>query len=269
MFHYHSQPLTSKFKGMKVKLIPALQDNYMYLLIDKATRQAAAVDPVEPDKVIAAAKEENVRLTTVFTTHHHWDHAGGNKDLISKIDGLQVYAGNDEIDGITVKVGHNFSMKFGSLTVKCLYTPCHTSDHMCYFVKDGDTSIIFSGDTLFLSACGKFFEGTPGQMYEALIGVLSKLPPETKVYCGHEYSLGNLIYAHFADPENPHVVSKLKWAKQQREKSLPTIPSTIGEELQYNPFMRVDEPSIQRRCGTSNGIETMAFLRNEKDNFKA
>ena len=254
---------------MKVKLIPALQDNYMYLLIDEETEQAAAVDPVEPDKIIAAAEKEGVRLTAVFNTHHHWDHAGGNKDLIAKVNGLEVYAGDDRIEGITTKVGHNSLLKFGSLTVRCLFTPCHTSGHICYFIECGDTPIVFTGDTLFLSACGKFFEGTAEQMYAALIGLLSNLPPNTKVYCGHEYSVSSLTYAHFADPENPHVTSKLKWANQQREKGLPTIPSTIREELQYNPFMRVNEPSMQRRCGTSNGVETMAFLRNEKNNFKA
>nr|CAB3251763.1 hydroxyacylglutathione hydrolase, mitochondrial-like [Phallusia mammillata] len=265
---YHSKELISYFANMKVRIIPALEDNYMYLLIDEKTNQAAAVDPVEPDKIIAATKEENVNLTTVFTTHHHWDHAGGNKDLVSRVKGLDVYAGDDRIDGMTKKVNHGQSFNFGSLTVQCLSTPCHTSGHICYFVEGGETPVVFTGDTLFLSGCGKFFEGTAEQMHRALVDILGALPADTKVYCGHEYSVGSLTYSAFVDPENQTLQNKLKWAKQQRQNGLPTIPSTIGEELLYNPFMRVNDLTIQKRCGTKNGIETMGFLRNEKNTFK-
>ena len=266
--HYHSTPLNTLLKKMKIRLLPALDDNYMYLLIDNKTNQAAIVDPVEPDKVLKAVDEEGVELTTVLTTHHHWDHAGGNKDLISRVQGLSVYGGDDRIDGLTQRVGHDFRFNFGSLSVRCLFTPCHTTGHICYFVEENDEiPAVFTGDTLFVGGCGRFFEGTPSQMYTALVEILSSLPPTTKVFCGHEYSVKNLKFAQFVEPENVQVQQKLNWAIEQRLKNLPTVPSTIQEELEYNPFMRVNNAMVQARCRTANGIDTMGFLRNEKDHF--
>ena len=183
LLHYHSKQLNFKLEKMKIRSIPALDDNYMYLLVDSKTNQAAIVDPVEPDKVLKAVKEEGVNLTTVMTTHHHWDHAGGNNDLVSKVQGLEVYGGDERIGSLTQKVGHDFTFNLGSLSVRCLFTPCHTTGHICYFVEEKDeTPVVFTGDTLFVSGCGRFFEGKPSQMYTALIEILSKLPPTTQVF---------------------------------------------------------------------------------------
>ena len=270
LVHYHSNQIQTNLEKMKIRLIPALEDNYMYLLIDNKTNQAAIVDPVEPDKVLKAVDEEKVKLTTVLTTHHHWDHAGGNKDLVSRVQGLAVYGGDDRIDGLTQKVGHDFTFNFGSLSVRCLFTPCHTTGHICYFVEEKDeVPVAFTGDTLFVSGCGKFFEGKPSQMYIALVEILSKLPPATKVFCGHEYTVNNLKFAQFVEPRNSNIQKKFEWALEQRSKNNPTVPSTIQEELECNPFMRVNLSQLQSRCKTSNGIETMGFLRNEKDHFRA
>ena len=270
LLHYHSKQLNFKLEKMKIRSIPALDDNYMYLLVDSRTNQAAIVDPVEPDKVLKAVKEEGVNLTTVMTTHHHWDHAGGNNDLVSKVQGLEVYGGDERIGSLTQKVGHDFTFNLGSLSVRCLFTPCHTTGHICYFVEEKDeTPVVFTGDTLFVSGCGRFFEGKPSQMYTALIEILSKLPPTTQVFCGHEYTVNNLKFAQFVEPENGNIQKKLNWAIEQRSKNCATIPSTIQEELKCNPFMRVDDSKMQARCKTTNGIETMGFLRNEKDHFKA
>ena len=270
LLHYHSKQLNFKLEKMKIRSIPALDDNYMYLLVDSKTNQAAIVDPVEPDKVLKAVKEEGVNLTTVMTTHHHWDHAGGNNDLVSKVQGLEVYGGDERIGSLTQKVGHDFTFNLGSLSVRCLFTPCHTTGHICYFVEEKDeTPVVFTGDTLFVSGCGRFFEGKPSQMYTALVEILSKLPPTTQVFCGHEYTVNNLKFAQFVEPENGNIQKKLNWAIEQRSKNCATIPSTIQEELNCNPFMRVDDSKMQARCKTTNGIETMGFLRNEKDHFKA
>ena len=270
LLHYHSKQLSTQLSKMKVTPIPALEDNYMYLLVDDKTKQAAVVDPVEPDKVIKAVKEEGVQLTTVLTTHHHWDHAGGNKDLLSKMSGLVVYGGDDRIYGMTQKVGHDYTFTIGSLSVRCLFTPCHTTGHICYFVEENDQEpVVFTGDTLFVSGCGKFFEGKPSQMYSALIDILSKLPAATKVYCGHEYSVGSLTFAQHVEPNNTNIQEKLQWALKQRSNNYPTVPSTIADEMKCNPFMRVNVPEIQARCMTSDGIQTMGYLRQEKNNFKA
>ncbi|XP_033762239.1 hydroxyacylglutathione hydrolase, mitochondrial-like isoform X2 [Pecten maximus] len=256
---------------MKILLLPALKDNYMYLLIDEDTKECACVDPVEPDKVLNAVKEQGVKLTTVLTTHHHWDHAGGNKDLIEKAaePKLNVFGGDERIDGLTKKVVHNDKFKVGNLNVRCLYTPCHTTGHICYFVtKDGGKEpVVFTGDTLFVAGCGRFFEGTPTQMKEALIDILGTLDPKTKVYCGHEYTVNNLNFALHVEPDNQNSQEKMAWAKEQRKNNLPTIPSTIEEEFKYNPFMRVREAEVMSFTRTSEPVKTMGFLRQTKDNF--
>ncbi|KAJ7305698.1 hypothetical protein JRQ81_010064 [Phrynocephalus forsythii] len=257
--------------NMKVELLPALTDNYMYLLIDEETKQAAIVDPVQPQKVVDAARKHGVQLTTVLTTHHHWDHAGGNEKLVKMEPGLQVYGGDSRVGALTQKVSHLMSFQVGSLHVKCLATPCHTSGHICYFVTKPNSSeppAVFTGDTLFVSGCGKFFEGTSEEMYKALIEILGRLPPETRVYCGHEYTINNLKFARHVEPDNSAIQRKLSWAKAKYDSGEPTIPSTIGEEFTYNPFMRVREPTVQQHARESDPIRTMGALRKEKDSFK-
>ncbi|KAJ6657306.1 hypothetical protein lerEdw1_002673 [Lerista edwardsae] len=276
--------------SMKVVLLPALTDNYMYLLIDEDTKEAAIVDPVQPQKVVDAAKKHGVKLTTVLTTHHHWDHAGGNEKLVKMEPGLQVYGGDSRVGALTQKVSHLMSfqlfslLQVGSLHVKCLSTPCHTSGHICYFVtkpNSSETPAVFTGDTLFVAGCGKFFEGTPEEMYKALIEILGRLPPETKVYCGHEYTINNLKFARYVEPNNSAIQHKLSWAKAsdpspvahehipaKYDSGEPTIPSTIGEEFMYNPFMRVREKNVQQHARESDPIRTMGAIRKEKDGFK-
>jgi len=270
---FHTQQQIISYSGkMKVHLLPALSDNYMYLLVDEVTKEAAVVDPVEPDKVIEALAQHGVKLSTVLTTHHHYDHAGGNKDLVAKIPGLAVYGGDDRIDALSKKVKHGDELKVGSLNVKCLFTPCHTTGHICYYVTSADDTVdplVFTGDTLFMAGCGKFFEGSPDQMYKALIEILSSLPDKTKVYCGHEYSVSNLKFALHVEPTNADIVAKMQWASEKREAKEPTIPSTIGDEKKINPFMRVAVPAVQGHAKESDPIATMGSLRREKDNFKA
>ncbi|XP_077291363.1 hydroxyacylglutathione hydrolase tenzing norgay isoform X2 [Arctopsyche grandis] len=255
---------------MKIRVLPALQDNYMYLLIDPVTKDAAVVDPVEPDKVIAAVQEEGVTLKTILTTHHHWDHAGGNTNLVAKMKSLNVYGGDDRIGSLTNMVKHGDTFNIGNLNIKCLATPCHTSGHICYYVTSSadDQAVVFTGDTLFLGGCGRFFEGTAQQMYTALIEILGKLPDSTQVYCGHEYTLQNLKFGNHVEPNNQDIQDKISWAKLKREESLPTVPSTIEEEKKINPFMRVNHPDVQKFAGCTEGVATMGNLRQVKDNFK-
>uniref|UniRef100_H0Z8S3 Hydroxyacylglutathione hydrolase, mitochondrial n=1 Tax=Taeniopygia guttata TaxID=59729 RepID=H0Z8S3_TAEGU len=125
---------------MKVEILPALTDNYMYLLIDQDTREAAIVDPVQPQKVLDAVKKHGVKLTTVLTTHHHWDHAGGNEKLVKMEPGLRVLGGDSRVGALTQRVSHLTALQVGSLSVKCLSTPCHTSGHICYYVTKPNSS---------------------------------------------------------------------------------------------------------------------------------
>ncbi|XP_026728931.1 hydroxyacylglutathione hydrolase, mitochondrial isoform X2 [Trichoplusia ni] len=266
----HSTPEHHQFGRMDVKILPALKDNYMYLLIDKRTNQAAIIDPVEPETVLRAVCEHGVNLTTVLTTHHHWDHAGGNQELVKKIPNIEVYGGDDRIGALTKKVEHNTIFNIGNMVVQCLFTPCHTAGHICYFVTTPDEandSIVFTGDTLFLAGCGRFFEGTAEQMYGAM-SILGSLPDNTKVYCGHEYTVQNLKFAAHVEPKNEHIKNKLEWAIQRREDGKPTVPSTISEEKQINPFMRVVEPAVMIHAGAKDAIDTMRSIRLEKDTFQ-
>lgn len=142
--------------------------------------------------------------------------------------------------------------------------------HICYFVQTAakDYKAVFTGDTLFLSGCGRFFEGTAEQMYSALIEKLSALPDETDVFCGHEYSLQNLKFANHVEPENIAIQNKIEWSKNKRLASEPTVPSTIAEEKQINPFMRVHSDPVQKFAKSSDPIETMRIIRKIKDTFK-
>ncbi|XP_036326749.1 hydroxyacylglutathione hydrolase, mitochondrial-like isoform X1 [Rhagoletis pomonella] len=268
----HSSVEDLKWASMHVKVLPALQDNFMYLIIDNSTKEAAIVDPVDPESVIAAVQAENVHLTKVLTTHHHWDHAGGNEKLV-KMYGkpLEVYGGDDRIGALTQKVSQDDRIQIGNLKVSCLFTPCHTTGHICYFVESSNTDdrAVFTGDTLFQGGCGRFFEGTPDQMYSALCQKLSSLPDDTKVFCGHEYTLQNMAYARHVEPLNDKILKRIEWAKLRRATKSPTVPSTIGEEKSWNPFMRVHEANVQKHANEQDPIKTMGSLRREKDNFKA
>lgn len=147
----------------------------------------------------------------------------------------------------------------------------HFQGHICYFVQtpSGDNKVVFTGDTLFLGGCGRFFEGTAEQMFSALVGKLSKLPDETKVFCGHEYSLQNLKFGNHVEPDNEEIKNKIQWSKAKREAGEPTVPSTIAEEKQINPFMRVNVEAVQMFAKTSgDAIQTMTVIRKIKDSFK-
>lgn len=268
----HSKEVKVDYPNMKIQILPALSDNYMYLITDEQTGEAAIVDPVKPDTVLAAVKEAKVNLTTVLTTHHHWDHAGGNEELVQKVSDLKVYGGDERIGALNRKVKQGDTLTVGNLIISCLATPCHTTGHICYYIApqpgSDQRSAVFTGDTLFLGGCGKFFEGTAEQMYEALIKKLSPLPDNTDVYCGHEYATSNLKFGVFIEPENKACQEKLAWVIQRREEGLPSVPSTIGEEKAYNPFMRVDLESVQKIRKTTTGEDTMRSIRTEKDNWR-
>ncbi|KAL5006225.1 hypothetical protein ScPMuIL_015031 [Solemya velum] len=268
--HFHSHQQTVSHGSMEVHLVPALDDNYMYILEDTTTKECAAVDPVEPGKILNEVKNRNLSLTSILTTHHHWDHAGGNKALVKEAGKLMVFGGDDRIDGLTHKVKHGDQIKVGSLDIQCLFTPCHTSGHICYFIPGPSSQqpIVFTGDTLFMGGCGRFFEGTADQMYNALVMILSRLPQHTKVYCGHEYTINNLRFAAHVEPHNEDISKTLEWAKSQRSQKQATIPSTVEQEMKINPFMRVGEQPVQTFAGKTDPIQVMAHVRKEKDNFK-
>ncbi|KAK9760498.1 Cytoplasmic glyoxalase II [Basidiobolus ranarum] len=249
---------------MRIIPVPVLEDNYAYLIIDDKTGEAIAVDPAEPSKVLQAAAQAGVNIKGIFTTHHHWDHAGGNVELLTIKPGLLVYGADARIPQINYVVKNNEEFQVGSLTVKGFLTIGHTKGSVSYYVQDGNERAVFTGDTLFVAGCGKFFEGTAEDMYNSLYNVLASLPPETKVYCGHEYTRANLRFALSIEPNNTALMNKVAWCQS----SIITVPSTIGEEMLYNPFMRVHEPTIQQHVGTNNPIDVISTLRELKNSFQ-
>ncbi|KAJ7386289.1 hypothetical protein OS493_010695 [Desmophyllum pertusum] len=232
--------------------------------------------------------KETKKAHTKLHKRNERDHAGGNVELTELVKGLTVCGGDDRIGALNKTVAHGDQLKslavamasappptskllgklVGNLDVQCLFTPCHTSGHICYVVS-GQPSAVFTGDTLFVAGCGKFFEGRPPEMYKALIEILGKLPHDTLVYCGHEYTVNNLKYAVHVEPENPEIHKQIEWAKNKREAHEPTVPSTIGDEFKFNPFMRVQEESVKTYAGKSDPVDVMGVLRHDKDMFKA
>jgi len=254
---------------MKIVQVPVLKDNYSYLIIDEKQNVAAAVDPAEPNKVVEAASMHNVKIGIVLTTHHHSDHAGGNTEMLTKVPGIDIVGGEDRVTAVTkiVKGGDTFNV--GSLNVKVHFTPCHTKGHVLYEVSDPSQgpAALFTGDTLFIGGCGRFFEGNAEEMYSNLIKVIAKLPAHTQIFCGHEYTVRNLEFATTLEPNNDAIKNKLAWARVQRENGLSTVPSTVAEEMTFNPFMRVGEKSLAEATGLTDPIAIMKEIRQRKDNF--
>ena len=163
---------SSRVAAMEVHVLEALSDNYMYLVVDSASKSACVVDPVDPGTIMDAAKRLGATITTVLTTHHHYDHAGGNNEMKKLVAGVQVVGGeNDNVEGCTKKVRDGECLQVGSLTVECVHTPCHTNGHTCYAARSatgGAPAALFTGDFLFVGGCGRFFEGSPEQMVAGL-----------------------------------------------------------------------------------------------------
>lgn len=199
------------------------------------------------------------------------DHSSGNEKIVELLGKkLIVYGGDDRIPAMTKKVTHGDEFKIGSLMVKALFTPCHTSGHICYHVTadEDPPGAVFTGDTLFVGSCGKFFEGTANQMYTAMYDILGKLPEDTKVYCGHEYGLMCMKYCVFVEPSNQRANEKLIWAQEQRQNNLPTVPSTIADEKLYNPFMRVHTDALKQYTGETDPIKVTQKAREMRNQWK-
>jgi hydroxyacylglutathione hydrolase len=257
---------------VRVVPVPVLQDNYSYLIIDESDRVAAVVDCAEVDPVLAAARDEGVTLTTVLSTHHHFDHVAGNEELASRMP-VRIYgnAGDaDRIPRLTDGVREGDSVRVGRLAAEVIFIPAHTSGHIAYhFARE---RAVFTGDTLFAAGCGRLFEGDPAQMMASL-AKLNALPEDTKVYCGHEYTVRNLEFAQMLEPSNKAIADKLAWAKSRRAQGQPTVPSTIASERATNPFLRTHSPelraSVRERMPAvgDDDVKIFAGTRKLKDEF--
>ena len=231
---------------MDVVPIPLLSDNYGYLLIDPSSRRAAVVDASEAGPVLAEVKRRGLRLEAVLSTHHHFDHVGGNQEIAGAVPGIRVVGSRVDVDRVPaltecVDDGQDFDVL--GFPARAIFIPAHTSGAVAYyFASDGPS--VFSGDTLFAAGCGRLFEGPAAQMMESL-GKLATLPDDTKVFCGHEYTEKNLRFAHELEPGNADIAAKLERVRAERAAGRPTVPSTIGEEKRTNPFLRWNSDELR------------------------
>jgi len=230
---------------MRIVSIPVLADNYAYLIIDETTNEAGVVDPSEAGPVADTVRKEGVKLLSIINTHHHWDHVGGNEELVKEFPGLKVYGhkrDKDRTPAITNLVDEGDEISIGRHQGRFLFIPCHTNGHVAlYFPNE---KAVFTGDTLFIAGCGRLFEGTAADMHNNMVK-LTTLPDDTRVYCGHEYTVKNLQFALTLEPNNAKAQAKLQWAQERRAKKQPTIPSTVAEEKEFNPFVRVQSTELQ------------------------
>lgn len=253
-----------------VIIVPVLSDNYAYLVVDKASSTACAVDPAEADKVLSAAGQHGVTVTKVLTTHKHADHAGGNKGMLKALPEVEIVGSAiDDVEACNRPVADNEQFELGALRFTCLLTPGHTRGSMCYHLEaeGAESGSVFTGDTLFVGGCGRLFEGEAEDMWPGIESKLKPLAPDTKVWVGHEYTISNLTFALTVDKENAELVKMLEWAKQRQVERLPTIPSTIALENEVNPFMRPEAPALQMACGCAEPMGVFRKVRQLKNQF--
>ena len=252
---------------LEIQQIPALRDNYIYLLREPKSGAVGAVDPSVAGPVLDALKARGLKLTHVINTHHHPDHTGGNLELKAATGAIVVgpLADRARIPGIDVAVGDGDSFKFGEEAATVFDVPGHTRGHIAYWFKDSQA--LFCGDTLFLMGCGRLFEGTPQQMWNSL-GKLKTLPPATRVYCGHEYTQANARFALTVESKNAALIARAKQVDALRAEGKSTVPGTMADELATNPFLRTDQPALQQTMGApGDPVATFAAIRKAKDNF--
>ena len=239
---------------IEVVRIPARQDNYIWMAHDDLSGETVVIDPADAAPVLAEADKRGWKIGQIWNTHWHGDHIGGNAGIKAAtgctITGPAAEAA--KIPTLDRLVGEGDRVTIGAVEAEVLEVPAHTAGHIAYYLPQA--GIAFVGDTLFAMGCGRLFEGTPAQMF-ANMQRLAALPPETIVYCAHEYTQSNGRYALRAEPDNQAVIDRMREVDALRARGEPTVPTTIALERETNPFMR------------ASGVEQLAQRRAEKDNF--
>ena len=257
---------------LQVKRLPALSDNYIFLLYDPQKNIAAVVDPAEPEPVLDCLTVLGAELVAIFNTHHHGDHVGANQALIAKFPQLTVYGGAEDrgrIPGQMVYLKEGDRVSFSDQTAEVFFIPGHTRAHIAYYFAPSsseETGELFCGDTIFAGGCGRLFEGTPAQMVDS-IGKLRQLPDNTRVWCAHEYTLGNLKFAVTVDPDNADLQNRYHQVQELRSRGEATIPSLLGVEKRTNPFLRWDSEALKKSMGLTEPARVFGKLRGMKDVF--
>jgi hydroxyacylglutathione hydrolase len=258
---------------MAIIPVPQLSDNYAYLVVDDASKQCGVVDCSEAEKVLSEVERRRLTLVAALPTHYHFDHVGGNEDLVKAVPGLRVYGArgeNGRIPAQTNEVDDGSTIEIGGMKGRVIGIPAHTNGHIAYYFPQLEA--VFTGDTLFIAGCGRVFEGKAETMVTSL-KKLAELPDSTQVYCGHEYTEKNLRFALTLEPHNAELKAKHEWAVKERAAGHFTVPSTIGEEKRINPFLRTDSAELRsnlKKIAPSIGDDPIAIFaktRELKDRF--
>lgn len=250
--------------------LPILKDNYVWILIDKSKKAALVVDPGEARPVSDFLNQHHLKLWAILLTHHHGDHTNGVGALQQACDGNVFGPLNDQISTVTHPVTGNDAVNIAGFPIsfEVMDIPGHTLGHIAYYTK----GMLFCGDTLFAAGCGRIFEGTPAQMYDTLQKIAA-LPEDTKIYCGHEYTLNNLKFAETVEPSNLAIKQKIASVTALRDQGKPTLPSTMADEKATNPFLRCTSKeliaSVEKHVGHSlpTPLEVFTALREWKNAF--
>jgi hydroxyacylglutathione hydrolase len=255
--------------ALTVEPVPCLRDNYSWLAFDRADGLCAIIDPAEAEPVRRALAKHGLTLTHILNTHHHPDHVGGNLELKEEF-GLTIVGPRkdaERIPGIDIGVIEGDVYRLGSHSAKVFEIPAHTRGHIAFWFEADE--VLFPGDTLFAMGCGRLFEGDPPTMWSSL-SKLAKLPDSTRVYCAHEYTESNGRFALTVEPTNTALQSRMDWVIETRAKGLPTLPSTLGEEKETNPFLRPDSKEIREMLDMmdASDVDVFAETRRRKDVYK-
>ncbi len=253
---------------LDVSVIKCLSDNYSYLIRDVKTNLVAVIDPSEFDTVDLEINKTYKKLDFILNTHHHHDHIGGNLDLKKKYNSKIICSSYDykTIPGADIKKKDGDVLSLGETNFKVLHIPGHTLGHVAFYSKNAN--IIFTGDTLFSLGCGKIFEGSFEQMFESLEKIKS-LPRNTMIYCGHEYTKNNSKFCESIDKDNNKLKDRISEVNNRIKKNQPTVPITLGEEIETNIFLRCEDKKIKYNLKMENSSKFEVFkkLRNLKDTF--
>ncbi|HCX13866.1 MAG TPA: hydroxyacylglutathione hydrolase [Rhodospirillaceae bacterium] len=253
---------------LDIRQIPVLSDNFIYLAREPDTGCVAVIDPALAEPVLAEAKRLDWRITHILNTHHHPDHVGGNLEIKKATNCTIVGPAHDpdRIPGMDIQVKDGDMYDLGATQMQVFFVPGHTRGHIAYWSKD--TAALFCGDTIFSIGCGRLFEGTPQQMWTSLQR-LRELPPETRIYCAHEYTEANIRFSLTIDPNNMALLRRAAEVKELRAKGKYSVPSLLGEECAANPFLRADNPELAEAIGMEgkNAVDVFAEIRRRKDIF--